>query len=248
MRSQLEFEKATALSALGLSDLEVSRRTGIPRETVRYWRQGGRANRGLGAPPKPCPICDSDPETLLTDSYVYVLGLYLGDGYVSRHPRTYCLRIFLDAAYPLIVEACRAAVLAVRPQNKVWVGRQKTCRCNVVMAYSNHWPCLLPQIGPGRKHERLIRLAEWQRELVARERRAFIRGLIHSDGCRTVANDRGVSSVRYHFSNKSEDIKDIYCESLDALGVDWTRPSQRDVAVYRKRSTALLDEFVGPKR
>ena len=87
-----------------------------------------------------------------------------------------------------------------------------------------------------------------QRELVARERHALIRGLIHSDGCRTVANDRGVRSVRYHFSNKSEDIKDIYCESLDALGIQWTKPSQREVAVYRKASTALLDEFVGPKR
>jgi hypothetical protein len=62
-----------------------------------------------------------------------------------------------------------------------------------------------------------------------------------------VANDRGVASVRYHFSNKSEDIKRIYCATLDALGIDWTRPSERDVAVYRKASTALLDEFVGPK-
>jgi hypothetical protein len=71
--------------------------------------------------------------------------------------------------------------------------------------------------------------------------------LIHSDGCRTVADDGGVPSIRYHFSNKSEDIKPIYCESLDALGIRWTRPSPRDVAVYRKASTALLDEFVGPK-
>jgi len=116
------------------------------------------------------------------------------------------------------------------------------------MMYSNHWPCLLPQRGPGRKHGRPIRLEPWQEELVSREREALVRGLIHSDGCRVVANDRGVWSVRYHFSNRSEDIKRIYCESLDALGVRWTRPCAKQIAVYRKESTARLDEFIGPKR
>jgi hypothetical protein len=76
----------------------------------------------------------------------------------------------------------------------------------------------------------------------------FLRGLIHSDGCRIVANDRGVKSLRYHFSNKSEDIKDLYCRSLDALGVGWTRPCGRQIAVYRKASVAILDQFIGPQR
>jgi hypothetical protein len=174
--------------------------------------------------------------------------MYLGDGYVSRGPRTYCLRIFLDAAYPGIVESCRRAIATVRPANRVWVGRKKTCRCDVGMAYSNHWPCLLPQTGPGRKHDREIRLLAWQERVVEQDRRALIRGLVHSDGCRVVANDRGVKSVRYHFSNKSEDIKRIFCENLDALGIQWTRPCDREIAVYRKACTALLDEFVGPKR
>jgi hypothetical protein len=180
--------------------------------------------------------------------YAYVLGLYLGDGCVSRQRRTYRLRIFLDAAYPGIVAECRRSLEVVRPENKVWVGRSKTCRCNVVGVCSNHWPCLLPQMGPGRKHDRLIRLEEWQQGVVGRECHAFIRGLIHSDGCRVVANDRGVRSVRYHFSNKSEDIKRIFCESLESLGIQWTRPCERQIAVYRKAFTALLDEFVGPKR
>jgi hypothetical protein len=77
-------------------------------------------------------------------------------------------------------------------------------------------------MGPGRKHDRPIELTAWQEELVSRERRALIRGLIQSDGCRVVANDRGVMSVRYHFSNKSADIRRIFYENLD--------------------------EFVGPKR
>ena len=31
----------------------------------------------------------------------------------------------------------------------------------------------------------------------------FVRGLIHSDGCRVIADDRGVKSIRYHFTNHS---------------------------------------------
>ena len=112
----------------------------------------------------------------------------------------------------------------------------------------NHWPCLFPQHGTGKKHERSIYLADWQRDLVSRNHESLIRGLIQSDGCRTVANDRGVESVRYHFYNLSEDIKAIYCASLEALGIHWTRPSYKDIAVYRKADTARMDEFVGPKR
>ena len=89
---------------------------------------------------------------------------------------------------------------------------------------------------------------EWQEELVRREPQMFLRGLIHSDGCRVVANDRGVMSVRYHFSNRSEDIKGLFCDALDLLGLPWTRPSRYQVAVYRKAATARLDEFIGPKR
>jgi hypothetical protein len=240
-------ENAVTLSRLGLSDVEVARRTGVPRTTVRDWRRAPEAARRRGLRPKACPICDPGEGSPPGAPYAYLFGLYLGDGYVSRNRRTYCLRIFLDAAYPVIVESCRRAVEAIRPENRVWVGRRKTCHCDVVMAYSNHWPCLLPQVGSGRKHDREIELSPWQEKVISPYRRELVRGLIHSDGCRVVANDRGVASVRYHFSNKSEDIKRIYCATLDALGIDWTRPSERDVAVYRKASTALLDEFVGPK-
>jgi hypothetical protein len=75
-------------------------------------------------------------------------------------------------------------------------------------------------------------------------------GLIHSDGCRFIARQRkGKSSwawTRYEFSSRSEDIKDLFCVSCDALGVRWTRTA-RDVAVARRAPVARLDEFIGPK-
>ena len=113
--------------------------------------------------------------------------------------------------------------------------------------YSKHWPCLLPQHGPGRKHTRPIVLEAWQEVLVKEATEEFIRGLIHSDGCRVVANDRGVRGVRYHFSNESGDILGLFTSALDDLGIPWTRSSKKVVSVYRKAATAKLDEFVGPK-
>jgi len=109
-----------------------------------------------------------------------------------------------------------------------------------------------PQHGPGKKHTRPIILTSWQSEIIATEPRPFVRGLIHSDGCRITALERSPTgrerrAVRYLFTNLSDDIKALYCESLDTLGIPWTRPSQRQIAVYRVAGVAKLEQFVGPK-
>jgi hypothetical protein len=256
VRSKEERKAVRVLLEAGHSDSAIARATGIPRSTVREWRidPWPRLSRAAGQrrPPdgrqRPCPICSPELSVLPAGDYAYLLGLYLGDGHISEHPRAFRIRFFLDAAYPGIVSACRDALEAVRPGQRAWTGRSKSSHCDVVAMYSRHWPCLFPQHGPGRKHERPIELASWQADLVSRHRTDLIRGLIHSDGCRIVANDRGLRNVRYHFSNRSEDIKRLYCESLDALGIRWTRPCDKQIAVYRKASVAILEAFVGPKR
>ena len=172
--------------------------------------------------------------------------MYLGDGCISRCRRVWHLRVTLDAKYPEIIDRCRTAIDALMPGQHAAV-RPQPKGCVVVSHYSKHWPCLLPQHGPDRKHLRPIRLEPWQELLVDQATEDFIRGLIDSDGCRVVANDRGRRSVRYHFSNRSEDILGLFSGALDAVGIPWTRPSRHSVAVYRKAATARLDEFVGPK-
>ncbi|MGE5282824.1 MAG: hypothetical protein ACM3N0_10980 [Chloroflexota bacterium] len=95
---------------------------------------------------------------------MYLLGLYLGDGCISRAPRdVYKLRIALDRRYPQIIEECVAAMQAVVPWNRV---RPQTTNKGYVEvhAYSKTWLCLFPQHGAGKKHERKIALADWQRD------------------------------------------------------------------------------------
>jgi hypothetical protein len=79
----------------------------------------------------------------------------------------------------------------------------------------------------------------------------LIRGLIHSDGCRFVARQRGNGIVclypRYCFENKSSDIIGIVCEHLRLLGVEWTEPRPDAVQIARRPSVEILDAFIGPK-
>ena len=91
----------------------------------------------------------------------------------------------------------------------------------------------VPAARPGLKHLRPITLEPWQQELVDQATEDFVRGLIHSDGCRVIANDRGVKSIRYHFSNHSEDILGLFTGALDRLGIPWTRSTNTS-----SRSTA----------
>ncbi|WP_246228975.1 hypothetical protein [Mycolicibacterium psychrotolerans] len=172
--------------------------------------------------------------------------MYLGDGCISRQGRTYNIRITCDKRYPAIIDRCRAAIDALFPRQRAGVYWRRT-GCADVYLFSNHWPCLLPQHGPGRKHRRRIELEAWQQAIVDRETEEFVLGLLHSDGCRVVANDRGIRSVRYHFSNRSEDIIGLFTNALDLLDITWTRSDNHTVSIYRKEATAMLDEFVGPK-
>lgn len=178
--------------------------------------------------------------------YAYLLGMYLGDGCISRTARSYSLRITCDKRYPAIIQRCREAIDALFPGQRAGVYWRRT-GCADVYLHSKHWPCLFPQHGPGRKHHRKIALEPWQQEIVDRETEEFVLGLIHSDGCRVVANDRGVMSVRYHFSNRSEDIIGLFTSALDRLAITWRRSDKHTVSIYRKAATARLDEFIGPK-
>jgi LAGLIDADG-like domain len=156
------------------------------------------------------------------------------------------LRITLDKKYPKIIDRCCAAIEALFPGQRASIA-PRNYGCVDVSHYSKHWPCFFPQHGAGKKHTRRIELEPWQELLVQQATEEFIRGLIDSDGCRVVANDRGVRSVRYHFSNRSEDIRALFRSALGKLGIPWTRLSEYQVAVYRKAAVTRFDEFVGPK-
>jgi hypothetical protein len=57
----------------------------------------------------PCGILH-DFAALPVDPYSYLLGLYLGDGCISKSHRVWRMRIVLDTNYPAIITRCREAI------------------------------------------------------------------------------------------------------------------------------------------
>lgn len=245
MRSADEYFEVVKLIAAGLNDCEIERRTSIPRKTVWEWRRmPGVRPRSTTDSSGRCTVHDF--AALPAKAYCYVLGMYLGDGCISRGARTWHLRITLDTKYPGIIDGCCEAIEILMPGQRATIVSRKD-NCVDVVLCSNHWPCLFPQHGPGRKHHRRIALEPWQEAIVKEAPEDFVRSLIHSDGCRVVADDRGVKSIRYHFTNHSEDILGLFTSALDLLVIPWTRSTKYVVSIYRKAATARLDEFIGPK-
>lgn len=248
-------KRALALVDQGRSLNSVSKQTGISRAALRTWQ---RRLLPVGPGAARCPVCAS-PSAPLVDAanYAYLLGLYLGDGCVSRLRRTYSLRIACADAWPGLIEECARAIETARPGNKVF--RIQRQGCVAVTAYNPHWPCLFPQHGPGRKHERHIGLSGWQQKIVGAHPWELVRGLVHSDGSRvtnwttrTVAGKRKrYEYPRYFFTNKSGGIRKIYTDTLDAVGVEWKTLSRGgeplNISVARRASVALMDVHIGPK-
>lgn len=235
-----------ALVAQGRSLNSVSRQTGVSRAAIRAWQTR------VEPVPRMARDCPQGPAD--TAAYAYLLGLYLGDGCVSPHAHGgHYLRIACADAWPGLIELCRAAIPAVRPGVSVAVVQKEGCV--MVSSYDRHWPCLFPQHGPGKKHDRHIELVGWQREIVDAHPWELIRGLIHSDGCRTTNwTTRAVGGTtkryeypRYFFTNKSADILRLFTDTLDTLGVAWKRANAKNISVARRASVALMDAHIGPK-
>ncbi|MFI8294619.1 helix-turn-helix domain-containing protein [Streptomyces nigra] len=242
----------------GAQNADLARQFNIPIGTIGYWKHRDRAERGEcpGRRPSPCPRCDG---VLNSPAYAYLLGLYLGDGHIiqNRAMRSPSLSITCDESHPGLMDACEDAMRSVLPGNSVCRVRRKGCR--ELKVYSMHLWCLFPQHGPGKKHERTIALESWQQAIVDAHPWEFIRGLIHSDGCRItnwttrmVGGERKrYEYPRYFFTNVSDDIRRLYTDTLDKLGIEWTHCTRKghayNISVARKASVALMDAHVGPK-
>src|SRR5207245_1329035 len=96
MRPLHEYEEVDRWIRFGMSTRGIERLTGIDRCTVRDWRRKGNPHTRVRRKPGPkpgssgwaradCPQCASG--TLPSETYAYLLGIYLGDGHITEIPR-----------------------------------------------------------------------------------------------------------------------------------------------------------------
>jgi len=258
MYPQVTVDTALDLSALGILDRENARICDVSVKTIRRWRCGSLRGQQYGRDGTyiqrrtSCPRCHG--RALDEAAYAYLLGLYLGDGSITRGRRdVFALWIACCDDWPGLMAAASRAMSDVMPTSSVF---HVHCQgCTMVKSTSKHWPCLFPQHGPGRKHTRRIELEQWQVAIVQKYAGEFARGLFHSDGWRGVnrvrrglnAGDRWYEYPRYLFDNQSDDILRLCGETLDQLGVTWRYSRPKTISVARREAVARLDEFVGPK-
>ncbi len=247
--TKAEFDDVKQRMSEGLSDRRNATLTGIPQPTVRRWRH-----------------CDRPPgrrshhfSWRVRDEYAYcyLLGCYLGDGTVAQGSRNgWELRLACDQRYVDVMDEIRAAAVLTFPDALPTTFSSSTGACALVRISHPGVAQAFPQHGPGRKHLRRIVLAEWQMELTHREPEAFLRGLIHSDGCRVENRFRtklpsGRTAeyhyTRYFFSNLSADVRNMFVEHCELLGIRVTQSNARNLSVSHRDSVAILEEIVGPK-
>jgi hypothetical protein len=251
MYSRSTVELALLLSEHNILDRENALICGVSIAAIRHWRRGSRRSNPNDPEPR-CPRCHD--RSLDTPAYSYLLGLYLGDGHITLGRRgVYALSISCCDDWPGLADEAQQALEAVMPTSGVF--RVQRVGCQEIKSTSKHWPCLFPQHGPGRKHERKIELESWQQVIVSEHTGEFARGLFHSDGCRSinwvskalVNGERWYGYPRYFFDNHSTDILRLCGEALDRLGVAWRFSKPTTISVARREAVATLDRFVGPK-
>jgi hypothetical protein len=120
---------AIALMERGFSVRSISMSTGINRATLREWREHPEK---VINPRAVCPRC-TDRATFPEPQadYAYLLGLYLGDGCISRggarDKDVWKLRIICADAWPGLIRECERAMRSIRPDNKVSIQQKPGC-------------------------------------------------------------------------------------------------------------------------
>ena len=240
-------QEALRLVAAGVNDCEIARRLGIARTTVRDWRRPWYVpKRAAGV--ATCPRCWTPMRALSVSApdYAELLGLYLGDGYVSHSARTERLRIYLDSRYTVVVDEAEALLRRCFPDNRVGRSMGEGGTMVVLSVYHRHLSRLLPQHGPGKRHERPIVLEPWQHAILEAEPWPFLRGCIRSDGCSFINRTGRYEYLSYHFGNLSPDIRELFVATCARVGVQ-CRVSGQHVRINRRACVAQFQEHVGLK-
>jgi len=209
----------------------------------------------------------NEKDTYLYTQYAYLLGVVLGDGSLTEHTKfryVHCLKVSCDIKYPNIINSVKIAMKHIMPRNSVNTHTHNNDSGNPswtdVYCYSQDWKLFFPffKPGKGKKSSYKIQLTDWQKRIICEHPKEFLRGLIQTDGHRTIAPNK-YQYVRYGFSQKSTDIKNIFlwvCNLLSLKPTIYRRKFRAPeygtgkiwaISLCKGKDTEFLDSFIGPK-
>ena len=226
------FEYVKLKLSEGISQRQIALELGVDHSTIAYWIKHGfttgcKSNISTSEVIKLCNEYSAQ--------YSYILGSYLGDGYIVKFPRTYKLRIYNDSRYDDIINDQLISLRSLFKKNKISTLKRTKSNCIEVSVHCNILPIMFPQHGSGKKHGRDVSLLDWQWDIVWKEPECFIKGLIDSDGSHFLHTQevKGIARYRYiyQFTNKSLDIVDMYLKIMGKLDIS-ARPTQKKCGVF----------------
>lgn len=207
-------QKILILYSESKSDRKIASELGIDRTTVKKYKnipleQNIATFRTV-----------ADIDVLVKHWYAYVIGLYLGDGCISKFARTSRLRLYFHSHNNEdIINRATLSLNKIFPKNNISRYNQLHVNCSVVGVYNKNLPDLFPQHGTGKKHSRDVSLKPSQLDLMTDAYARFIlAGLHDSDGCMYHEQLRR----RFVFTNTSPDIIDIYKKVLEMYAIEFT--------------------------
>jgi len=253
--------------------MEVSRITGIKWSTIRNYKTGRSKcaeefKESLGHVIKKyatgkdylISLNNNITEETAYAYYSFILGLYLGDGCISKLPRTKKLSIYLDLKYEKLNKYIEFVMKELFNKQPYIIDYSKIKndknRFNMIeIIYHNcNLGILFPHEGVGNKHLRKIELSDWQKEILVPEE--FIKGLMFSDGC--FYYDKFNKKYFYNFSNCSTDIANLCVEYLNKIEIinnmhtkktlsKKSKTLSHSVNVYKVGQVEKLHDLIGDK-
>ena len=179
--------------------------------------------------------------------YCYLLGLYLGDGCISRDGRVWRLRVTLDKKYPAIIDRCCEAIDMLMPgQRAAVLRRPDRLRRSIAILQA-----LAVPVSPARAGQE-AQPTDPPGAMAASPRRPGHRG-VHPrpDPQRRLPRRRQRPRRRQHPLPLLEPVRrhprPVHAQHSTTSASPGPSRAGTSIAVYRKAATARLDEFVGPK-
>lgn len=169
-----------------------------------------------------------------TASLAFLIGLVLGDGNITKFPRTECLRIALAEKYPGLIEYTKKIIVEVFKKTPN-IRKVKDSACYTVTIYQN---AISHRIGvpSGDRSQLNFKIPNWISEnkifLIN-----FLRGLFEAEGSLSI--HLPTCTYNFAFTNKNKSLLKNVEKSLKLLGY---HPEVRPVAI-RLRKRAEVESF-----